>query len=140
MSEGSTNAEEHGSLLPPHTAEMLYGGGSWRLPGDDTEGCEGSIFHSPRPLFTQNTRLALREWWPEDYPVAAWVWAPSAELCGTCRDNLNILLQMLHATNGDLDWAVRREFGNTLRALATKGWKWFEENRPADPDPAPTKG
>lgn len=140
MSDGATNAEEHGSRLPPHTAEMLYKGGSWHLPGDDTGECEGSIFHSPRPLFTDWYRLAKREWWPADYPVAAWAFAPTANLCGTCRDNVDILLQMLHATNGDLDWAIRREFGNTLRALATKGWKWFEENRPADLAPPPAKG
>jgi hypothetical protein len=140
VSEGLKNATEHGSRLPPHIAEVIYGGGSWHLPGDDSGECEGSVFHSPTPLFTDAYRLAKREWWPADYPVAAWVSAPTAILCGTCRDNVDILLQMLHAADGDLSWPVRREFGNTIRALATKGWEWFVEHRPADPEPSPTKG
>ena len=115
--------------LPPHTHEHLYREGSWRLPGTDDMKCEGSIFHSPRPLFTHDISLAPREWWPEDHPVAEWVAAPRVWLCGTCRDNVEILLQMLHAAEGQLDWEIRREFGNTVRALAVRGWEWFRENR-----------
>ena len=118
------------SLLPPNTREHLYKAGSWRLPGSDESPCEGAKFHSPRPMFTEHVSLVKREWWPEDHPYATWVWAPKADLCGVCRDNLDILLQMLHATNGDLPWPVRREFGNVLRALAERGWAWFAERRP----------
>lgn len=125
------------STLPPNTDRVLYGGGTWKLPGEDGEECEGAAYHSPRPLFTQHTPLVLREWWPEHTQQAFWTRAPRASLCGVCRDNLNILLQMLHATNGKLDWEVRREFGNQLRALAMKGWHWFDEHRPAS-EPQPT--
>lgn len=118
--------------LPTNTERFLYAGGTWSLPGEDDTDCEGAKFHSPRPLFVINTPLVLEEWWPEDSEHAYWAWAPRAGLCGTCRDNLNILLQMLYATDGDLDWAIRREFGNTLRALAKRGWDWWIEHRPAE--------
>jgi hypothetical protein len=131
------------SLLPPHTREHLYRG-SWTLPGADDFSCEGAKYHSPRPLFVQSTALVRQQWWegPEgERPEHAyWAWAPTAWLCGTCRDNLDILLQMLHTGNGDLDWAIRREFGNEIRALAVKGWKWFDEHRPAGVATSPTKG
>lgn len=126
------------SLLPPHTREHLYRG-SWVLPGADDFACEGAKYHSPRPLFVSDTSLVSRKWWPEDSPHATWVMAPRAWLCGTCRDNLDILLQMLHTGDGDLAWAIRREFGNEIRALATKGWKWFDEHRPAGVATSPTK-
>jgi hypothetical protein len=118
------------SGLPSNIDRFLYQGGDWKLPGEDGEECVGAAYHSPRPLFVQHTMLVKREWWPEDSDQAYWVWAPKAALCGTCRDNLDILLQMLHATNGDLEWPVRREFGNALRALAHQGWTWFAERRP----------
>lgn len=122
------------SSLPANTRALLYGeGGTWHLPGEDDHPCEGAAFHSPRPLFTKSTSLVLADWWGER-PMrdAPWVFAPDAWLCGTCRDNMTILLQMLHATDGELDWAIRREFGNNLRALAMKGWAWFAEHRPAN--------
>lgn len=120
------------SNLPPHTERLLYSGGDWHLPGEEDADCEGALFHSPRPLFTQHTVLVKPEWWGESPEHAYWTMAPRASLCGTCRDNLDILLQMLYATDGDLDWPTRREFGNNLRALALKGWKWFADH-PARP-------
>ena len=117
------------SSLPAHTAETLYESGpevTWSLPGADDQKCEGAVFHSPRPLFVKSTPLVLSEWWPEDWFIGG---RPDAWLCGTCRDNLSILLQMLHHTDGELRWEVRREFGNDLRALAMKGWAWFAEHR-----------
>jgi len=134
--DGATLAKEYGSLLPPHTATYVYGLAAHserglKLPGADERPCEGAKYHSPRPLFVEATWLVRREWWPEDAEHAHWVMAPDAWLCGTCRDNLNILLQMLHHTDGTLDWKVRREFGNEIRALAKKGWAWFEEHQSA---------
>jgi hypothetical protein len=117
--------------LPQHTEALLYGAAArgidvtWRLPGEDGQTCEGAAHHSPTPLFTKWTSLVLRSWWPEDATYPWWDMGPHADLCGTCRDNLNILLQMLHATEGHLDWEIRREFGNRLRALAERGWEWF---------------
>lgn len=124
--------------LPPNIERFLFAGGTWSLPGEEDSECEGAKFHSPRPLFVQYTPLVLKEWWPSTPEEGrAPNWAPKAALCGTCRDNLNILLQMLYATDGDLDWEIRREFGNVLRGLATKGWTWFTEHRPAsDAEPA----
>lgn len=129
-----------GADLPPHTAERLYGGGTWYLPGADDQPCEGAKYHSPRPLFTRSTPLVQRRWWAEDSTEAHWVYAPSAWLCGTCRDNLSILLQMLHAADGDLEWEIRREFGNEIRALALRGWEWFSKRRPAQPGEPAQKG
>lgn len=114
-------------MLPEKTKEMLYREGTWKLPGEDDVACEGAKFHSPRPLFCRNTRLVRQDW-----DQRLWTFAPQAWLCGTCRDNLDILLQMLYATDGDLPWEVRREFGNDLRALSKKGWDWFVAHRPAE--------
>lgn len=128
------------SNLPKAVREHLYDGQSlWMLPGNDDVACAGARHHSPRPLFTNFVRLALREWWPEDYPYAAWVMAPDAALCGTCADNLTMLLRIYHAADGTPPWPVRREFGNDLRALAEQGWEWFAEHRPANPEDSATK-
>lgn len=103
--------------LPPNVAEFLgHGNRRWTMPGDAGEPCEGAKFHSPTPMFCQETRLVPRDWDPEFKSPTAW-------LCGTCRDNLAILHQMLWVTSGTLDWPVRREFGNQIRSLAEKGWK-----------------
>lgn len=118
--------------LPEHTREFLYREGDWDLPGTPDMKCEGAAFHSPRPLFVHEKRLVLPQWWGESPDKSYWQWAPKVLLCGTCADNVNILLQMLHATDGDLDWAIRREFGNALRALAQRGWDWFAEHRPKE--------
>lgn len=133
---------EHPSALPVNTREHLYAvryDVTWYLPGEDDSPCEGARHHSPRPLFTVHSPLVRREWWPE-FRSAGFVMAPKASLCGTCRDNLDILLQMLHHADGDLDWEIRREFGNNIRALAKRGWEWFEAHRPVEAADSPTKG
>lgn len=132
--DGAKIAADYGSLLPPHTAAYVYGPAAHsehglKLPGADERPCEGAKYHSPRPLFVEATWLVRREWWPEDAQHAHWVMAPDAWLCGTCRDNLAILLQLIHHADGDLPWEVRREFGNEIRALAKKGWAWFAEQK-----------
>ena len=66
--------------------------------------CEGSKFHSPRPLRIHGYRL-------EDHRLVY--------LCGTCRDNLNVYL-MLHELENGLDWPTKREFGNNLRRVADR--------------------
>ena len=103
--------------LPPHIAEVLSAG-RVRLPGKP-EACEGARFHSPTPLFVQETALVSEDW---GRPNAA---SPTAMLCGTCRDNLAVLQAMLGAHNGALSWEVRREFGNDIRRLAAQGWEAF---------------
>jgi hypothetical protein len=104
--------------LPRNVATHLYRGGSWALPGSDDAACEGAKFHSPTPMFTHPVRLIPPEW---SASISA-IHSPLVHLCGVCRDNLTILQQMVAATAGDLDWAVRREFGNEIRALAFRGW------------------
>lgn len=109
--------------LPEHTRALLYAGGDWHLPGSDDAECEGSKFHSPTPLFVAPVALIPAEWSAR----ANAQFSPRVVLCGTCRDNLAILQQILLATDGDIPWQVRREFGNTIRALADKGWRLYSE-------------
>lgn len=73
--------------------------------------CEGAKFHSPTPLVLHETPLA---------PSGE---GPTAVLCGTCCSNLTVLQHLLAEHDGDLPWAVRREFGNLVRALALRGWR-----------------
>ena len=109
--------------LPEHTAALLYAGGDWHLPGDDQAECEGSRFHSPTPMFVSVVPLIPSSWDARAHAQ----FSPRVHLCGTCRDNLAILQQILFAAEGDVPWQVRREFGNTIRALADKGWRLFTE-------------
>lgn len=109
--------------LPEHTRALLYAGGDWHLPGDDDTECEGSRFHSPTPLFVSTVPLIPQAWSARAHAQ----FSPRVSLCGTCRDNLAILQQILLETDGDVPWQVRREFGNTIRALADKGWRRYQE-------------
>lgn len=77
-------------------------GGLARLGGD----CEGSRYHSPRPLMTY--RVAL-----DDGAIV--------QLCGTCRDNLRLLRNLLDE-DAPLPWDALREFGNRIRDLGRRGW------------------
>lgn len=118
------------SLLPPRIREFIRTEGL-AVPGSDAA-CEGAQFHSPRPLVTRLVRLV-----PEDWGVPG---SPEVYLCGTCAANLRVLTEMLHATDGELAWPIRREFGNDLRALGMQAWEWYAEARPAEPPTLPTKG
>jgi len=74
------------------------------LPGSPAPiECEGSQHHSPRPIVLHAVSL------PDERVVM---------LCGTCRDNVETLVAMRRTYSGSLPWPVRREFGNTIRALA----------------------
>lgn len=115
-------------MLGPHTEQFLATG-NWDFPGVATKPCQGAKYHSPTPLFTTQVALVPLAWSEDAHKASATVW-----LCGTCRDNLDILQQMLYAAEGRLDWHIRREFGNDLRALAVKGWRTFVETLDL-PDP-----
>lgn len=108
-------------VLPANTSLLIYRGGTWTLPGADDMPCEGAKFHSPTPMFVHHVNLVSERWSVD----AARLRPDRAWLCGTCRDNLVMLQQLLAATQGDLDWEVRREFGNDLRALALRGWRAY---------------
>jgi len=74
------------------------------LPGLPLEGsCMGSVHHSPRPIVLHEVDL-------DD--------GSHVVLCGTCKDNLDTLRYLMRTTTGPVPWPVRREFGNTIRALA----------------------
>jgi hypothetical protein len=66
---------------------------------------------------------------PESWGGKAHEQSGMAWLCGVCADNLYLLQQMWHAADGRLPWEVRREFGNDLRALVSRGWVVYEECR-----------
>lgn len=68
--------------------------------------CEGAKFHSPNPLVLHRVRIGEQE----------------RLLCGTCQANLEVLRHLLVHNDGELDWKVRREFGNQIRALAEMEW------------------
>lgn len=105
--------------LPEHTRALLDAGG-WHLVGNGTAECEGSKFHSPTPLSVSSVPLVPPEWVDPNR-------VPKVLLCGTCRENLSVIQQILTLTNGDVPWQVRREFGNTIRALADKGWRMYRD-------------
>lgn len=69
--------------------------------------CEGAKFHSPNPLVLHTVSVGTKE----------------LLLCGTCRANLEVLRHLLAHNGGELDWPVRREFGNQIRAIAETEWK-----------------
>jgi len=96
--------------------------GPWHLPGVPGT-CDGARFHSPTPLFVQDVCLVSPDWGV--IPANA----PRALLCGTCRDNLAVLQQMMAVAKGGLPWTVRREWGNDIRALAQRGWLAFTANQ-----------
>ncbi len=110
--------------LPEHTRALLYAGGDWRLPGDDEALCEGSKFHSPTPLFVDTFVPLIPVQWSAQANAQ---FSPRVSLCGTCRDNLLILQQIMLDRDGDVPWQVRREFGNTIRALADRGWRIYSD-------------
>lgn len=82
--------------------------------------CTGARFHSPNPL-------VIRDIWisPDGNR------GESALLCGTCADNLGVLMALLQQYDGDVPWPVRREFGNQIRALAMRGWEDYKARHDA---------
>lgn len=82
----------------------------------DGYNCEGSKFHSPQPLTVTEYNLG------EDETVM---------LCGTCTGNLQVLMSLLEAHNGQLAWEARREFGNIIRALGLRSYALNQEKQSA---------
>ena len=93
--------------------------------------CEGAKFHSPNPLVVYREPVVPPPAW-SDYPEEAYAW-----LCGTCRANLAVYLTLLVQYEGELDWEVRREFGNRIRALGERGWE-LHRARTVEGKPRPT--
>lgn len=84
--------------------------------------CEGSKFHSPTPLLC--TKVDLRELVENAEAPSDAVW-----LCGVCAANLRIFVLLMVSTEGDLEWGVRREFGNRIRDLGMKVWTYRKEEQ-----------
>lgn len=66
--------------------------------------CEGTKFHSPTPLTTQQFN---------DPAVQPW-------LCPTCTSKLEIFLHIYEDDAAALTWDVMREFGNSIRIFGQK--------------------
>lgn len=90
--------------FPRAIAEALRDIDPSTLPGRPAtdEPCEGAKFHSPTPLILHDVLLSNGR---------------VVSLCGCCRDNADVLAALIAKFAQDLEWTVRREFGNRLRAL-----------------------
>lgn len=77
----------------------------WYKPETDpsVHPCEGSKFHSPRPMKVRPFRLTNGR---------------TVYLCGVCRDNVNLFMG-LQKHNSQLSWDVQRSFGNEVRKLSS---------------------
>lgn len=102
-------------MFPTHISAAIQGTGFAPLLAQDLE-CEGSRFHSPQPLVLRRVFLVPRPWGP---------FAEEVTLCGTCEANLRVFQHLLYCYNGDLDWSIKREFGNIIRALGVRSWKVY---------------
>lgn len=99
-------------MFPRLVREALSETG-FSVPGQrltDEAVCEGAKHHSPTPLMVKEVSLS---------PSGG---GTTAMLCGTCADNLAVLQHLLSQHGGEMQWPLRREFGNLIRALAEKGW------------------
>lgn len=83
------------------------------LPGVPTvqHTCQGAKFHSPRPMIVHAFPI-------EDEIVY---------LCGTCSDNVQVLLTLLKGHNGQIPWPVQRHFGNLARSVAYQVYRHPQE-------------
>jgi hypothetical protein len=91
-------------VIPGEVLQLVQDVSSPDLPGIPAHdrGCQGSRFHSPRPMIIHRTQVPGRP-------------GEDVYLCGTCRDNA-LLLAVLEQS-AHVPWAVRRCFGNGIRAL-----------------------
>lgn len=92
--------------FPPHIAETL---GRYPKITQDREftknyTCQGARFHSPRPLEVHRVLIGKT----------------TIRLCGVCRDNLALLVELWEAEGGTPQWPVLREFGSGIRELLKK--------------------
>lgn len=110
--------------IPAKVGELLAQGDVSILPGKlnvEEEGCEGAKFHSPNPLLVTEVPLMSPLWPGSSGELKVW-------LCGTCADNLRVYQHLLGQHEGQLEWPIRREFGNLIRALGDRGWKQYCDN------------
>ncbi len=114
-------------MLPAGLAEALQDRDTTalrqRLRGDfvsETKKCEGSEFHSPRPLVVRS------------YPVCPWSpndGHPTVTLCSVCGEKLTVYQALLADHAGHVPHTLSRDFGNAIRSIAQRGWRLYEEER-----------
>lgn len=80
------------------------------------DSCAGATFHSPTPLMLHE--VPLDPYWG-GCSMMAW-------MCATCADNLKSFQCLLVEHEGEIPWALQRQFGNVLRALAMRGWDHYK--------------
>jgi hypothetical protein len=90
--------------VPQAIVTVLSGISVDGLPGENAVGglCEGAKFHSPQVLRLHRVDIGIGR---------------EVLLCGTCRDNVAVLMLLERTGRDDVPW--RRGFGNQLRALVT---------------------
>lgn len=92
--------------FPPHIAEVLNHHPSIIHDRELTKNytCQGARFHSPNPLEVHRVLVGRT----------------TVRLCGVCRDNLALLVELWDAEETGLGWLVLREFGSGIRELLKK--------------------
>lgn len=111
--------------IPAKVGEMLAQGDLSTIPGtlNFEDNCAGAKFHSPNPLIVQYVPL-LDPVWSGAGSLGPLVW-----LCSTCLDNLRVYQHLLAEHEGQLEWPIRREFGNLIRALGDDAWHQYMQER-----------
>jgi hypothetical protein len=91
-------------MIAREVLALIEGTPSITLPGIPANGinCQGSRFHSPRPMLLHRVELPHNPGQP-------------IYLCGTCADNYHLLHALEQPRK--VPWPVRRCFGNMIRAL-----------------------
>jgi hypothetical protein len=110
-------------VIPGEVIGLIKETSSIILPGlpTDQHECQGAKFHSPRPMIVQSFEISRSTGQDE-----------IVYLCGTCTDNVKVLLALLRARNGDVPWTVKRCFGNLVRGVAGQVYaRPVEENHHA---------
>lgn len=100
---------------------------AWLQSGD----CEGSRHHSPSPLLIRpyNLTAAMDTVLGQCSPTES----ETVYLCSTCKDNLTVYLSVLYAYDGAPPLAVKRDFGNIIRALGDRAWNAWRDRSPVGP-------
>lgn len=100
-------------VIPDEVLDLIEETPSIALPGIVTSEheCIGTKFHSPRPMTVRPFTLPRRGGRSE-----------IVYLCGTCTDNVQVLLALLKQRGGDVSWPVKRCFGSTVRGVAVQAY------------------
>lgn len=104
---------------PQHTINLLIEQ-NIEAPGNFFTKCEGSVHHSPTPMFVVSVPTIPSKW-----SELLSQRCDMVNLCGICRDNLAALQDILLATGGNVPWEVRRKFGNEIRRIGCDSWETY---------------